>query len=146
MTELANLKVPAQHAMAIATWGRGTYPITDEVKRAVDGAGVRTGMCHVFLHHTSASLLIAENADPRVRADLERFLSDFVTDGDPRFTHNDEGPDDMPAHVRAALTQSCLSIPVIDGRLGLGTWQGLYVWEHRTQSQQRRVTVTVIGV
>jgi secondary thiamine-phosphate synthase enzyme len=108
-------------------------------------SGIRTGLAHVFLHHTSASLIISENADPAVRRDLERFLSRLVPDGDPAFEHDAEGPDDMPAHVRATLTSVELSIPVTEGRLGLGTWQGVYLYEHRTSPHRRRLTVTVAG-
>ena len=108
-------------------------------------SGVGTGLCNVFLHHTSASLLIQENADPDVQRDLEAFFQRLVPDGDPLYRHVDEGPDDMPAHVRAALTASTLTIPVSNRALGLGTWQGIYLWEHRTQPHRRRITVTIVG-
>jgi secondary thiamine-phosphate synthase enzyme len=106
---------------------------------------MRDGLLTVFIPHTSASLLLQENYDPEVQRDLERFFSRLVRDGDPMFEHTSEGSDDMPAHVRAALTQTSLSVPVVDGKLGLGTWQGLYVYEHRTSSHHRRVTLHLIG-
>lgn len=124
---------------------RGLTTITREVARVVADSGVRDGLCTVFIRHTSASLLIQENADPAVCRDLEAFLSRLVPDGDPLFTHTSEGPDDMPAHVKAALTRTSESIPILDGRLAFGTWQGLYVWEHREARQQREVLVQVLG-
>jgi secondary thiamine-phosphate synthase enzyme len=129
----------------IATRGRGTVDITREVQREVQRSGVQNGLCNVFVHHTSASLIICENADPGVRSDLEAFLSRLVRDGDPLFRHDQEGPDDMPAHVRTVLTETSVNIPVREGKLGLGTWQGIYLWEHRHHPHRRRVTVTVIG-
>ena len=131
--------------LTVSTRGRGFHDITPEVQRAVKESGVRQGLCTVFLHHTSASLILCENADPDVRRDLEAFFSRLVKDGDPLFQHDAEGPDDMPAHVRTVLTQSSLSIPIQDGAADLGTWQGLYVWEHRTAPHRRRVTVSVLG-
>jgi secondary thiamine-phosphate synthase enzyme len=133
------------HTFAVRTRGRGTTEITSEVQRAVAEAGISEGLCTVFIHHTSASLIINENADPDVQRDLDAFLSRLVPDGDPIYVHTMEGPDDMPAHVRTALTQTSLSIPVSTGRCALGTWQGIFVWEHRQASHQRRVTVTVVG-
>lgn len=130
--------------LAIQTQGRSTTEITREVQGIVAGAGVDVGLCTVFVHHTSASLFINENADPDVRVDLERFLSRLVKDGDPLFQHTAEGPDDMPAHVRSVLTATSLSIPVVNGRLDLGTWQGIYLWEHRHAPHRRRVSVTVL--
>jgi secondary thiamine-phosphate synthase enzyme len=124
---------------------RGLTMITEPVRRAVLASGVRDGLCTVFIRHTSASLVIQENADPDVCADLEAFLSRLVKDGDPLFRHVAEGPDDMPSHVKAALTKTSESIPVQDGQLALGTWQGLYVWEHREGRQQRDVLVHVFG-
>jgi secondary thiamine-phosphate synthase enzyme len=129
----------------VATRGRGTYEITDEVARAVRNAGVGRGLCTVFVHHTSASLIICENADPSVRTDLERYFARLVPDGDPVFRHTAEGPDDMPAHVRSILTASSLSIPVDDSEVDLGTWQGVFLWEHRADPHRRKVTVSVIG-
>lgn len=137
--------VHAADGLEVATPGRGTVDITARVQDAVRRSGVREGLCTLFIHHTSASLLIMENADPEVHRDLERFFGRLVPDGDPIFRHDDEGPDDMPAHVRSALTPVSLQIPVRAGRCDLGTWQGLYVWEHRTSPHRRRVTVTVIG-
>ena len=131
--------------LTVSTRGRGFTDITGEVQRAVAESGARQGLCTVFLHHTSASLLLCENADPDVRRDLESFFSRLVKDGDPLFVHDAEGPDDMPAHVRTVLTQNSLNIPVKDGSADLGTWQGVYVWEHRTSPHRRRVTVSVVG-
>ena len=131
--------------LTVATRGRGFTDITGDVQRAVADSGARQGLCTVFLHHTSASLLLCENADPDVRKDFESFFARLVKDGDPLFVHDAEGPDDMPAHVRTVLTQNSLSIPVKDGAADLGTWQGVYVWEHRTSPHRRRVTVSVVG-
>lgn len=131
--------------LTVSTRGRGFTDITGDVRRAVTESGARQGLCTVFLHHTSASLLLCENADPDVRRDLESFFGRLVKDGDPLFVHDAEGPDDMPAHVRTVLTQNSLSIPVKDGTVDLGTWQGVYVWEHRTSPHRRRVTVSVVG-
>jgi secondary thiamine-phosphate synthase enzyme len=127
------------------TDGRGAYSFGDDVQAVVAQSGVAVGICQVFVHHTSASLILSENADPDVQRDLETFMSRLVPDGDPIYRHTMEGPDDMPAHVRAMLTQSAISLPVREGRCDLGTWQGIYLWEHRHTGYQRRVTVTVIG-
>ncbi|OZB56791.1 MAG: secondary thiamine-phosphate synthase [Lysobacterales bacterium 13-68-4] len=135
----------AQGGFTVHTRGRGFSEITDEVANAIAASGVQTGLAHVFTAHTSCSLLIGENADPAVREDLERWFARAVPDGDPLFRHDDEGPDDMPAHVRSVLTGVSLTLPVHGGRLALGTWQGLYLWEHRTDAHQRKVQVTVIG-
>ena len=135
----------AQQHLTIQTRGRGTYDITAQIAGSVRAAGVTTGLCHVFCHHTSASLILCENADPTVRRDLEAFLTRLVPDGDPIFDHTDEGPDDMPAHVRAILTKMDLTLPVTAGRCALGTWQGVYLYEHRTRAHQRQVTVTISG-
>lgn len=134
-----------QDTIHIHTRGRGTYDVTDQVARLVDAARVHTGLCHVFVQHTSASLILCENADPAVRRDLEAFMARVVPDGDPMFSHSSEGPDDMSAHVRTVLTTSGLTIPVTRGRLALGTWQGVYLWEHRTLPHRRTLTVTVQG-
>lgn len=134
-----------QSEHSISTKGRGTYDITRDIQAAVADSGVRTGLCHVFIRHTSASLILCENADPDVRVDLETFMARTVPDGDPDFVHTAEGPDDMPAHVRSVLTQSDLNIPVRDGRCALGTWQGVYLWEHRTNPHRRTVLITVNG-
>ena len=131
--------------LTIATRGRATYDVTDEVAAIAAKSGARDGLATVFIHHTSASLIVCENADPQVRRDLEAFVARLVPDGDRLFEHTAEGDDDMPAHVRTVLTQTSISIPIVDGRLALGTWQGLYLWEHRTSGHHRRVTVTVIG-
>ncbi len=134
-----------QQALTLRTRGRGTYDLTREVERVVAGSKVRVGLCHVFLHHTSASLILCENADDAVRRDLEAFMARTVPDGDPLFRHTAEGPDDMPAHVRTVLTQNGLTIPVSNGRCALGTWQGIYLWEHRRSGHGRQLTVTVQG-
>ncbi len=134
-----------QQRLTVPTRGRGTYDITDQVEAVARRAGIAVGLCHVFCHHTSASLILCENADPTVRRDLEAFLGRLVPDGDRLFDHSDEGPDDMPAHVRAILTKMDLTLPVTGGRCALGTWQGVYLYEHRTRPHQREVTVTVSG-
>jgi secondary thiamine-phosphate synthase enzyme len=131
--------------ISVTTKGRGTYDVTRDVDRVVSQAGIATGLCHVFNVHTSASLMLCENADPDVRRDLETFMADLVPDGDPRFVHRAEGPDDMPAHIRSVLTHSQLTIPIRGGRLALGTWQGIYLWEHRTAPHRRRLLITVLG-
>ena len=131
--------------LTIATAKRGTYDITSQVAQLVRESGAREGLATVFIHHTSASLIISENADPTVRSDLERFMAKLVPDGDPLFQHNDEGPDDMPAHVRSVLTLTSLGIPIASGKLALGVWQGIYLWEHRSAPHSRKITVTVIG-
>jgi secondary thiamine-phosphate synthase enzyme len=129
----------------IATKGRGTYDITQQVADIVRASHARDGLATVFIHHTSASLIICENADPSVRRDLETFAAKLVPDGDAMFTHDAEGDDDMPAHVRTILTQTSIGLPITSGKLALGTWQGLYLWEHRTSPHRRHVSVTVIG-
>lgn len=131
--------------LSISTRGRELVDLTARVQRAIAASGVKEGLCQLFLHHTSASLLLCENADPDVKRDLEAFFSRLVKDGDPLFRHDAEGPDDMPAHVRTVLTQVNLGLPVRSSRADLGTWQGVYLWEHRTSPHRRRVTVTVIG-
>jgi secondary thiamine-phosphate synthase enzyme len=135
----------AQKTLTFRTRGRGTTEITAELERAVREAGVKTGICNVFLQHTSASLILCENAAPAVRQDLETILSRLAPDGDPEYAHADEGADDMAAHARSVLTTNSLQIPVSDGRLALGTWQGIYLWEHRLAPHTRNVVVTVIG-
>lgn len=134
-----------QERLEITTPDRGMVEITAQVQRIVTSSDIQTGLCHVFIHHTSASLILCENADPDVRRDLESYLSRLVPDGDPLFVHNQEGVDDMPAHVRTVLTHSDLNLPVTHGRCALGTWQGVYVWEHRYVGHRRQVTVTVHG-
>lgn len=132
-----------QTVLEFQTTGRGTADITTDVRKAVRESRIVTGLCHCFILHTSASLLLTENADPQVRVDLERWLARAVPDGDDIFGHTDEGPDDMSAHVRTVLTESSLLLPVADGDLLLGTWQGIFLWEHRTSAHRRRVVVTV---
>lgn len=141
----ANALSVAQSHLTIATKGRGTYDITRDVQEIVQESGLATGLCQVFVRHTSASLILCENADPTVRRDLEAFMARLVPDGDDLFAHTQEGPDDMPAHVRAVLTQTDLTLPVTDGSCALGTWQGIYLYEHRTDAHRRKVTVTLIG-
>ena len=133
------------HELELRTRGRGFYEFTDQVEDLVAKTGFQTGLATLHLQHTSASLLIQENADPEVRRDLERFFSRLTPDGDPLFQHTSEGDDDMPAHVRTALTAVNVSIPIAAKRLVLGTWQGIYLWEHRLQPHRRRVVLHFIG-
>jgi len=134
-----------QETLDIATRGRGTQEISAPIAAIVSRSGINTGLAHVFICHTSASLLLSENADPDVRRDLERFLQRIAPDGAPWYAHDAEGPDDMAAHIRSVLTASELTLPVRAGRLALGTWQGVYLWEHRHAAHRRRVIVTVHG-
>ncbi len=134
-----------QETIEIHTPGRSTQNVTQLVEQVVARSGVVAGHCLVFLKHTSASLMLSENADPDVCRDLETFFSDLVPDGDPRYVHTAEGPDDMSAHVRSVLTHNSLQIPVSNGRCNLGTWQGVFLWEHRTRSHQRKLLVSVQG-
>jgi secondary thiamine-phosphate synthase enzyme len=134
-----------QRSLEITTPARGTQDVTGLIEDVVRSSGFARGLCTVFVHHTSASLLVCENADPVVRRDLEAWLARAVPDGDRLFRHTAEGPDDMPAHVRTALTQTSLALPVRDGRLDLGTWQGVYLYEHRLRGHRRRLSVTLIG-
>ncbi len=131
--------------LTIATRGRGTYDITAQIVRIIGESRISEGLATIWIAHTSASLIVCENADASVRRDLDAFMARLVRDGDPLFTHDAEGDDDMPAHVRSVLTQTSIGVPVANGKLTLGTWQGLYVWEHRTSPHQRRITITVIG-
>lgn len=131
--------------ISIHTPGRGSTDVTRNIQKIVKDSGIKDGLCHVFVHHTSASLMLCENADPTVRADLDRFMARLVPDGDPLFKHKDEGPDDMPAHIRTILTSTGLSIPVLNGRCDLGVWQGIYLWEHRTHSHHRSITVSILS-
>jgi secondary thiamine-phosphate synthase enzyme len=133
------------HEISVSTKGRGLYEITEQVSDLVDEARLQTGLCTLHIQHTSASLLIQENADPGVCRDLDRFFHRLVPDGDDLYEHTAEGDDDMPAHVRTALTTVNLSLPIACGRPVLGTWQGIYVWEHRTHPHRRRVTVHILG-
>ena len=130
--------------LVIQTTGRAAYNITRDVQSVVHASGVSEGMCHVFIQHTSASLIVSENADPDVLHDLETFLSRIAPDGDRHYQHAAEGPDDMPAHIRSVLTQTTLSLPVIDRRCALGTWQGIYLFEHRLAPHTRRVIASVV--
>ena len=134
-----------QQRISVQTKGRGIYDLSQRIHDAVAQAGVVTGICHLFIQHTSASLIICENADPDVMHDLENFMQRLVPDGDPLFVHTAEGPDDMPAHVRSILTQSELSVPISEGRCALGTWQGVYLYEHRSAPHLRNVIVTLHG-
>ncbi len=135
----------AQTRLVIDTRGRGLTDITRRIEAWVAQTGLRDGLLTVFVRHTSASLLVQENADPGVQRDLERFFARLVPDGDRLFEHDAEGPDDMPAHVRAALTQTSLSVPLAGGRLALGTWQGIYLYEHRSRGHQREVALHLVG-
>ena len=129
--------------LSIHAPGQGLHDVTDQIRAAVRESGVREGLCTVFLQHTSASLTIQENADPSARRDLENWLNRLVPERDPLYTHTAEGPDDMPSHIKAALTAASLSIPILDGDLGLGTWQGIYLWEHRHHPGGRKLLVHV---
>ena len=129
----------------VRTRGKGLYELTDEIAAWVRQSTIREGLLTLHVRHTSASLLIQENADPQVQADLESYMSRLVPDGDPIFRHTSEGPDDMPAHVRSALTSTTLSIPVVDGGPALGTWQGIYLYEHRVASHHRRIAAHLLG-
>ncbi len=134
-----------QHRIEITTRGRGTYEITVDIQDTVAKSGIATGLCNIFLQHTSASLILCENADPDVQRDLEAFAQQLVPDGDPLFSHTMEGPDDMPAHIRTVLTSNSLSIPINAASCLLGTWQGIYLWEHRMASHQRTIVITLVG-
>ena len=133
------------HQLSLSTRGKGLYSISRQVESWVAQSGMRQGLLTVFMQHTSASLLIQENADPDVQSDLEKFFARLVPEGDPIYDHTTEGPDDMPAHVRAALTQTSLSIPLVAGALALGVWQGVYVFEHRSSGQRRNVMLHLLG-
>lgn len=134
-----------QKQITVSTKGKGLYEISDAVRTFVADASIETGLCNVFVHHTSASVVINENADPNVLRDLEDWMRRHVKDGDPAFLHTEEGPDDMSAHVRAALTASSIMVPISAGVPVLGTWQGVFIWEHRESPMTRRVTLTAIG-
>ena len=135
-----------QHTITLQTQGRATIDITGEIEQLLRVSSIDQGLCHVFLHHTSASLIITENADSDVRRDLENYIAKLVLDGDSAYLHDQEGPDDMAAHIRSVLTQSEMTIPVRSGGLALGTWQGLFLWEHRYHGHRRNITVTLTGV
>ncbi len=129
--------------LEVHTPGRGLHEFSDRLREVVARSGQREGLCTVFIRHTSASLTIQENADPSARRDLERWLNRLVPEGDELYTHTAEGPDDMPSHIKAALTATSLSIPIVDGQLALGTWQGVFVWEHRTSPKNRRIAIHI---
>ena len=135
----------AQQVLRIQTRARAFEMITSEVARVVAQSGIQRGICQVFIRHTSASVMITENADSAVRRDLERFMQRVAPDGSSEYEHDAEGPDDMPAHIRTVLSGSSVSVPIIEGHLGLGTWQGIYVWEHRSSRHTRELIVTVVG-
>ncbi len=134
-----------QYMMNVSMPGRGTKNITSDITSAFGKSYIKTGLCNVFLQHTSASLMICENYDETVRSDLENFLARLIPDGDPLFQHTTEGEDDMPAHIRTILTQTSISIPIHSGKLALGTWQGVYLYEHRYQAQNRTLILSVLG-
>ena len=133
-----------QEVLRLTTQGKSLGRFTRKVQEAVAASGVKTGLCSIFLRHTSASLVIQENADPDVLLDMETFLAKLVPEGD-NYRHSDEGPDDMPAHLRTALTHTSEQIPIMNGRLALGTWQGIYLWEHRERAHTREVVVHITG-
>ena len=132
-----------QEILNIETNGRGTYEISSDVQNIVAANNINTGLCHLFLQHTSASLILCENADVTVRTDLENFMARIAPDGAPEYHHDMEGPDDMPAHIRSILTQNSMTIPISNGRCSLGTWQGIYLWEHRSRGHQRKLVITL---
>jgi secondary thiamine-phosphate synthase enzyme len=130
---------------SVTTNGKGTYEVTQRIQEIIRQSQIRNGLATIFIQHTSASLIIFENADPSARADLEEFFERFIPEDADYFTHTTEGPDDMPSHIRMALTRTSESIPILDGRLCLGTWQGIFVYEHRSHSHARSLVVSVIG-
>jgi secondary thiamine-phosphate synthase enzyme len=134
-----------QHRLTIETPGRALIEFTDRVDALLRGGSIEQGLCHLFIHHTSASLIVTENADGNVLRDLENYFLRLAPDGDPAYIHDQEGPDDMAAHIRSVLTQCELSIPITSGRLALGTWQGIFLWEHRYRPHRRNITVTLSG-
>jgi secondary thiamine-phosphate synthase enzyme len=129
--------------LSVDTPGQGLHEVTEKIHSVVRSAGIAEGLCTVFVRHTSASLVIQENADPTAKRDLERWLNRLVPEGDPFYSHDAEGPDDMPSHLKAALTATSLSIPVVEGKLALGTWQGIYLWEHRHRGSRRELVVHI---
>ena len=134
-----------QKTLQIETKGRGTFDISNDIQRIVDKSNIQTGLCHLFLQHTSASLILCENADPTVRVDLENFMARIAPDGDPGYLHDMEGPDDMPAHIKASLMGASVQIPITDGKLNLGIWQGIYLCEHRNNGGSRNIVITAFG-
>jgi secondary thiamine-phosphate synthase enzyme len=137
--------VVVQESLEVVTRGRGFESLTSHVEAILAKSRVKSGLCNVFTQHTSASLLITENADAAVRRDLERFMQRVAPDGSPEYEHDAEGPDDMPAHIRSVLTSATLTVPIASGELQLGTWQGIYLWEHRDAGHRRLVIVTITG-
>ena len=135
----------SQMKLRFSTTGRGTYNITERISESITKSGIKSGICHIFIQHTSASLILCENADKTVREDLDAYMAKLVKDGDRMYKHKDEGPDDMAAHIRTILTQSSLSIPINNGKCDLGIWQGVFLWEHRTSSHKRDIAVTILG-
>ena len=134
-----------QATLTVRTSGQGTFDFTESVAREIQRSGVRSGMVNVYCQHTSCSLVIMENADPSARSDLEAWLNRLVPENDPHFEHTMEGPDDMPSHIKMALTRTSETVPIADAKMLLGTWQGIYLWEHRRAAHSRRVVVTVFG-
>ncbi len=134
-----------QSTIVVKTRGRGLYDVTEPIARAVRSSGIRTGVSHAFVQHTSASLVIQENADPSVRRDLEAWMERIAPEDPHAYEHDAEGPDDMPAHIRASVTRTSETVPIVDGALGLGTWQAIYLWEHRRAGHERRVVITLTG-
>ena len=132
-----------QQMLNIETNGRGTYEISNDIQKVISENNILSGLCHLFLQHTSASLILCENADATVRTDLENFMARIAPDGDPDYHHDMEGPDDMPAHIRTILTQNSMTIPIANGRCELGTWQGIYLWEHRNRGHRRKLVITL---
>ena len=135
-----------QKSIRVSTRGRGTYDVTRQVASSLVGSGMRIGLCHIFVQHTSASLILCENADPVVRKDLERFMQRTAPDGDPIYRHRSEGVDDMPAHVRSVLTNVAVTVPVMESKLALGIWQSIYLWEHRLKPHSRDLVITLQGI
>lgn len=146
MNSPPNQSIWFQQTLEVSTEGRGTVDITRRVADVVIQAGVGSGLCHTFMQHTSASVIVTENADRNVHDDLERFMQHMVPNGNGLYSHDSEGPDDMPSHIRSVLTNVSVSIPVSNGRLGLGTWQGIYLWEHRLRPHDRTLVITVHGI
>ncbi len=134
-----------QSEMVLHSPNRGTYNITDKINRVVIESGIQSGICHLFIQHTSASLIITENADPTVRQDIEYWLQKTILDGDKNYQHNDEGDDDMSGHIRCLITDTSQTIPVTNGRLNLGIWQGLFLYEHRTSRFERKLIISIQG-
>ena len=134
-----------QKKLRFSTTGRGTYNITRQITETIEKSGIKSGICHIFIQHTSASLILCENADKNVLDDLDTYMTKLVKDGDSMYKHKDEGPDDMSAHIRTVLTQSSLSIPIHKGKCDLGLWQGVFLWEHRTSAFKRNIAVTIMG-